>query len=48
MLSDNHSQGYTVEYTNRHGKRCKTRCLIRDRNGFFSDGGIDWLEPPEV
>jgi hypothetical protein len=48
MLSDKHSQGYVVEYTNQHGKRCKTRCLIRNRSGFFDDGGIDWLEPPEV
>lgn len=48
MLSDKHSQGYVVEYTTQHGKRCRTRCLIRERGGFFNDGGIDWLEPPEV
>ncbi len=48
MLSDGNSQGYVVEYTNQHGKRCRTRCLIRDRNSFFNDGSIDWLEPPEV
>jgi hypothetical protein len=48
LLSEGNSQGYVVEYTNQQGKRCKTRCLIRDRNSFFNDGGIDWLEPPEV
>lgn len=48
LLSERHAQGYTIEYTNPEGKHCRTRCLIRDRAGFFSDGGIDWLEPPEV
>ncbi len=48
LLSDRRAQGYVVEYTNQHGKRCRTRCLIGDRGSYFNDGGIDWLEPPEV
>jgi hypothetical protein len=45
--SDQSNNIYTVDYTNRQGRRCQATCKVAQ---FFSlsSGDIYWSEPPNV